>query len=1063
MLALQGYFEALEDDELARRVAASFDHPFVSFIDTHNLVGLPGGSSETNMCSNVYGATFNVPLGSYDGNDIIALTSFSINPFPGLAEQQIVSHAGGAWSFEPGNLLVRETQTVFAHGSDVGGAPFSECGSVIRYRLIGPNGVTYFQNKGLEVLCNFRIDNTSDASVCFGGYPASCSVPTQFWSTNGQIMLDVSNPSSPVLRYPDGSVEIMGLRAEGFSPITIPFVAHHASMFDQTSQSSWRAPVYWVTTRLVDRNGNQTTYSYDANTGWLASITDQRGRATTYIRDPDGSSRITSITKTGPSGAVLRWQMSYSTLSFNPSDSFPDVQCYHNAQLGPCPVQSFTTLTGLTIPDQRSYVFSYGPWGNLTQVVRPEGAVFQIEYGDSNTTSFQPPGFQTCANNPLNRRRVTSKTAYPQGLSGPAFTTTTRHASEETIGSLLGDTRCSKIRWIRDTFPDGAIKRTGICAQENSRIIPFEGRTIAEETSRGGVLIEGVYFGNTGTIGDSSPIGTMFMTWETGSGPVGQASQSGTDTPLDVRPTKVVHFRDGTLWTETLNYEGSNITADGGKLRTLGNVTVRNILNQNSTQLASTETTFFHPATYLSKNLLRLPASVRQVDPSRGLLSLTNYTYDEYDRFPLVASGAPNLDTTIGSVRGNVSTVTSYGDAASATGPVSSETHYFDTGDVQQAKDPNHNATSMGYDFGVCSVGHTMLTSTVTNAKGHQTITVSDCFTGAPLRVTDPNNQSVYTQYDNLGRVVETAGPGDTLTPLAGFTRDPSAPLNGGSVVGNNGQGPTTWNEYFRFGLEVFNINQQRTVAHAKDGSADGRYVKTFLDGLGRPTQTRSEVDPATSSGNGEDVATTEYDNMGRVSKVYVPVFSSASDSYVAPASGALATITGYDALGRIASLQPPGLPASTTTYGNSGALFLTTAIDANSNQTLTLTDVLGRTVQISRQSDTCLGNWCITTMDYDAAGRLLQTTDPANNHVTFIYDGLGRKKSMTDPDMGTWLYEYDDNGNLKKQTDAKGQIILMAYDVLNRITRKDLPPNDPVNTGPEDTTYFYDGEGPAP
>jgi len=330
------------------------------------------------------------------------------------------------------------------------------------------------------------------------------------------------------------------------------------------------------------------------------------------------------------------------------------------------------------------------------------------------------------------------------------------------------------------------------------------------------------------------------------------------------------------------------------------------------------------------------------------------------------------------------------------------------------------------------------------------------------LRVTDPNNQSVYTQYDNLGRVVETAGPGDTLTPLAGFTRDPNAPLNGGSVVGNNGQGPTSWIEYLSLGI----INQQRRVTHAKDGTSDGRYVKTFLDGLGRTVQTRSEVDPATSSGNPENVATTEYDNMGRVSKAYVPCFSSASSIATTPCS-ALATITQYDALGRIISITPPGLPASTAGYGASGIKFLTTAFDAKGNQTQTLTDVLGRTVQISRQSDTCsdplLGNWCVTIMDYDAAGRLLQTTDAGGNRMSLVYDGVGRKTQMTDPDMGTWLYEYDDNGNLKKQTDAKGQIILMAYDVLNRIMRKDLPPNDPVNAGPEDTTYFYDGEGPAP
>ena len=98
--------------------------------------------------------------------------------------------------------------------------------------------------------------------------------------------------------------------------------------------------------------------------------------------------------------------------------------------------------------------------------------------------------------------------------------------------------------------------------------------------------------------------------------------------------------------------------------------------------------------------------------------------------------------------------------------------------------------------------------------------------------------------------------------------------------------------------------------------------------------------------------------------------------------------------------------------------------------------------------------------MAYDAAGRLLQTTDPGNNRTNFAYDGLGRKTSMTDPDMGSWTYVYDDNGNLTQQTDAKGQMIQMSYDALNRILRKDLPPTSAV-AGAEDTTYFYDGDQP--
>lgn len=66
----------------------------------------------------------------------------------------------------------------------------------------------------------------------------------------------------------------------------------------------------------------------------------------------------------------------------------------------------------------------------------------------------------------------------------------------------------------------------------------------------------------------------------------------------------------------------------------------------------------------------------------------------------------------------------------------------------------------------------------------------------------------------------------------------------------------------------------------------------------------------------------------------------------------------------------------------------------------------------------------------------------------------------MIDPDMGTWAYAYDNDGNLTSQTDNKGQTIKMYYDVLNRVTWKDVPPNG-SSPGAEDMTFFYDGDSP--
>lgn len=539
----------------------------------------------------------------------------------------------------------------------------------------------------------------------------------------------------------------------------------------------------------------------------------------------------------------------------------------------------------------------------------------------------------------------------------------------------------------------------------------------------------------------------------------------------DRRNTKVVAIKDGVTFTTIFQY-GDTIDIDpaaGVVGRNTKNITKQctwsgtaSGCGDNPGKMSETSSTYFHPDEYLQRNLLHLPATQTLTDPQRGLLMRTNYAYDEYTLAP---SSSVNLDTTIGTARGNTTTVTAYRNALDSTLPVSTHKLYFDTGSVKQDVDAKGNITTMGYDFGVCSASHKILTgivnTPVVNGRSLLTTTVSDCYSGLTLRVTDPNNQSVYTQYDNLARAVETAGPGDTLTPLAGFLRDPGAPLNSGTTLGNGGRGPTTWTEYLSLGVVTPTLSQ-RVVSHAKDGTADGRYVKTITDGLGRTRQTRTEVDPNTSGGNAEVVAATAYDMMGRVQKSYVNYFAANSNSYTPPAPAALFSFMEYDALGRTKRVTPPGLPTVVTDYGKNPSAneWLMSVTDARGNQTQSFIDVLGRTIRVARQSDTCTGGWCVTVMDYDAAGRLLSTLDPLANQITFTYDGLGRKKHMTDPDMGAWDYDYDANGNLILQIDAKGQIIQLSYDELNRITRKDLPPNS-ASAGAEDITYFYDGTQP--
>jgi YD repeat-containing protein len=994
--------------------------------------------------------------------------------------------------------------------------PQRRCNAAYAYRFsyhpAGGGRVLDFYQKPVEQAVLSQYNGTDPYNVC-----ASFQIgdlPTRYWSTEGSAWLDMRTEAKPVIYFSDGSIEELAPAI----PADFPGPGVAGCLAAPAHISPGLAAQYPL--RTIDRNGNVSTYALSSD-GLTETLTDPRGRQTTLTYASGASfKKLISVTVPAPSGnpsGVLQYTVNWQALSLNLATAFPEITC---PGFGTCGgAGTIDVVNSIQVPDGRFYSFQYGAFGNLTQVTEPGGAVRTYSYGDQTNTSYAQNSIPLTSRPPrtidgcaiwtgqalaLQKRGVISQTVYPQGLGPgrPANITSTGYernvltANLDVVGSSTTVTPrndqviCDSQVWRVATMPDGSVQKQGFCTNALPALNRFGSGPISSHeweigseiwTAGQTALVAATYNGNRTT-------GELFYDFETIAAAPVLSLPAG-----DRRVNRTVSIKDGVASAGTLSYaDVVDIDHSTGVVnRNTRNVTSKSVwtcadpgscLNgQFATKLVQTDTSYFHPAPYfdpaqknpsaLNRNMLHLPQTVKITDPVRGLLSRTDSAYDEFNLAQSFAANLVTDPTVIGSARGNPTTLTSYRQPASSGGPIASHNNYFDTGDVQRKIDANGNIASTSYDFGICSPYHQTLTSTVSappvTVNGSTinlvTATTIDCNTGLTLRVTDPNNQSTYSQYDNFGRLVETAGPGDALTPISGFTRDATAPLNGGSAVGNNGQGPTTWIEYLSLGA----INQQRTVTHAKDGTIDGHYVKAFIDGLGRTIQTRSEIDPSTSGGYRENVVTNEYDQMGRASKAYVPIFSAVGDSFAPPSPSALATVTGYDEVGRVRSVQPPGLSATITDYGGSGTSLLATATDANGNKTLTVTDVLGRVVQVSRQvgkegdppcSDPILGSWCVTSMSYDAAGRLVQTTDPAFNHLTFVYDGLGRKTEMTDPDMGHWFYQYDDNGNLKSQTDAKGQTIVIYYDPLNRIKRKDLPP---AGTGPEDTTYFYDGDRP--
>src|SRR5262249_52245171 len=126
----------------------------------------------------------------------------------------------------------------------------------------------------------------------------------------------------------------------------------------------------------------------------------------------------------------------------------------------------------------------------------------------------------------------------------------------------------------------------------------------------------------------------------------------------------------------------------------------------------------------------------------------------------------------------------------------------------------------MAWDFGACSSGHPRLSQTTQNALGHPTTSVNDCFTGAVLSVTDANGTRTCTELDDLVREYSTAvmGSGISGEGITGAGVHDQACTPGS---------PATWVDYPPRGVNM----PSNTIVHTKDGSGDGHYAKSYLDG----------------------------------------------------------------------------------------------------------------------------------------------------------------------------------------------------------------------------------------
>jgi len=335
---------------------------------------------------------------------------------------------------------------------------------------------------------------------------------------------------------------------------------------------------------------------------------------------------------------------------------------------------------------------------------------------------------------------------------------------------------------------------------------------------------------------------------------------------------------------------------------------------------------------------------------------------------------------------------------------------------------------------------------------------------GNQTHVTDTLGHVTYTEYDALNRPVRVTtnyspsvngGQYNPAYPDTNLSQVNVYDAETGRLVRTiDSAGRVTYHEYDVAGRGIaVTSNYANGVFSPAQPDVDLRQVTVYDEATGRVTQT---IDPAGR------VTYREYDTAGRAVTVTTNYDPSVNGGRYDPAHPDLnrKQATVYDPMtGRVASRLSIAGATIPTTYAYDAAGRLITTTDALSGTSVTEYDILGRrTATINAEGQR-------TTYAYDAAGRLITTTAnfvdgsfsasyPDEDVQTVIhYNALGQRMAQTDALGHTTQFTYDGAGRLHEQIDPLGHITHYTYDALGRRTAVTDP--DGVVT-----TYHYDALG---
>lgn len=777
---------------------------------------------------------------------------------------------------------------------------------------------------------------------------------------------------------------------------------------------------------VLDRNGNQLVYEYDAGSACeLIRIHDTLGRSLNFTYSTVGMDRVLH-TVADQAGRQVQF-------------TFERPAADNGNQ---------TALRSVTDPMSQTYTFTYQSdvlYGNITQVKYPRNnipyttvfarhsvtlpgsqeqianrAVSQTDaYGHVTEMSYVPDAYRTTVDYPDETQEIyahASAHTPPTGLTDAnsnaiAFTQNALHQITG-VTDRLGD--ATTFTYHPDTgmlaSATNALGQTltyTYTPQDqtftnplNSETVTFTLYNLTRITYPDSSYEAFTYDGHGNLLTRTDQAG---QTWTYTYNGLGQVL---TSTDPDGSVSTNTYNADGTLATSrdsdttatTYGYDVykrlTSITSPGGS-----SVTIAYNLNDQITALTDENGHVTEYAYDANGNLTGVTDAKDNT---------TQYAYDLMDRVTQITDRLGKSGTTTYDSRSRVASIT----------------------------DPNGLQTAYTYDghgwrTGVTVAGQTWttaydaegVTTSSTTPLNRQTTYASDKL-GRTTGVTDPLNQTTTLAYDALGRLASVADP---LNRVTTYAYDARGLLN--KVTLPNGQFASY--AYTNGGLlnSLTDLNNQTWQFGY---TAAGRWNST-TDPLGRQTTqtytTRGWPNATTYPGGA--TLTRTYDAAGNVTQHAYSTGLSLNYTYdeLNRLTAADGVSLEYDAEGRVtASVQNTRRFAAT--YDNGGRL----ATVSYNNTALTV------------------------TYTYNARGLLAQVSDNLGNAVTFTYDDDHRLTGLTRSNGVNGVYDYDAAGQLTRLRDGAFADLQFAYNAAGEIASANLTlPLDPaasLTTGATALTY---------